>query len=214
MKRYFLSAIAGAMTMLLVLIAAARISQNCEQSPQEYNHVNYVSHISKEACFLCSDTGSPYWGYDNVGILNLNTFDVLQLEINRYDDSGEMVKEPAGIMLSNSMNNMEAQTYVHAYTHPDQAFAQLQLTGVQYAIDRESVQGRLCQDCLDSINNLWFTTQPPAEFAVISFADRTIQPLLNAYPWFSAGNFGVDCEFKPDGAIDLLVHYCPNRYAK
>ena len=37
-------------------------------------------------------------------------------------------------------------------------------------------------------------------------------PLLNAHPWFAAGNYGVDCEFKEEGEIDLLVYYCPNRY--
>ena len=68
--------------------------------------------------------------------------------------------------------------------------------------------------CLDSINSLWFTTQPPAEYAVVSFEDKTIQPPLNAHPWFAAGNFGVDCDFKDDGAIDLLMHYCPTRYEK
>jgi len=95
---------------------------------------------------------------------------------------------------------------------PDNAYAQVQFFGVKYAIDRGSVQNHLCQTCLDSINNLWFTDQPPAEFAIVSFEDRTIQALLNSHPWFSAGNYGIDCEFKSDGAIDLLIHYCPRRY--
>lgn len=83
---------------------------------------------------------------------------------------------------------------------------------MKYSIDRDLIQSKLCQTCLDSINSLWFIDQPPAEYAVISFEDRTLRPLLNAHPWFAAGNFGVDCEFKENGAIDLLIHYCPNRY--
>ena len=100
----------------------------------------------------------------------------------------------------------------HAYIFPDNAYATLQITGVQYDIDWDLIQSKLCQTCLDSINSLWFTTQPPAEYAVVSFEEKTIQPLLNAYPWFSAGNYGIDCEFKENGAVDILVHYCPNRY--
>ena len=96
--------------------------------------------------------------------------------------------------------------------NPDNAYANAQLSGVQYAIDRDSVQNHLCQTCLDSINDLWFTDQAPSEFAIVSFEKRTIQPLLNAHPWFSAGNFGVDYEFKDGGKIDLLIHYCPSRY--
>lgn len=147
-----------------------------------------------------------------MGIVNLNTFELLYLEINRYDDYGNLIEEPAGYMSSVGLSDKEADSYAHAYCFPDNAYASVQITGVQYDIDREMIQSKLCQTCLKSINDLWFTDQPPAEYAVISFEDRTIQPLLNAHPWFAAGNYGVDCEFKTDGDIDLLIHYCPNRY--
>ena len=137
---------------------------------------------------------------------------MLYLGINRYGDGGKLVQEPAGIMLSCGLADQEADSYAHAYVFPDNAYASLQITGVQYAVDRDSVQNRLCQACLNSINDLWFTDQPPAEYAIISFEDRTIRPLLNSHPWFASGNYGVDCEFKDNGAIDLLIHYCPNRY--
>ena len=106
----------------------------------------------------------------------------------------------------------ESLRQAYAYIFPDNAHATLQITGVQYDIDRDLIQSKLCQTCLDSINSLCFTTQPPAEYAVVSFEEKTIQPLLNAHPWFSAGNYGIDCEFKENGAVDILVHYCPNRH--
>ena len=56
-------------------------------------------------------------------------------------------------------------------------------------------------------HNLCSTNNMPTEFAIISFEDRSIRPLINAYPWFSAGNYGVDCEFKGDNKVDLLIHY-------
>ena len=111
-------------------------------------------------------------------------------------------------MSGSSLIDEKAESYVHAYCHPDNAYADVRISGVQYAIDRESVQTHLCQSCLDSINDLWFTDMPPAEYAIVSFENRTIQPLLNAHPWFSAGSFGIDCEFKNNGNIDLLVHDC------
>ena len=172
--------------------------------------------ITEAECYVCGDGGdhtvSAYWGEDNVGIINLNTFEMMRLEINRYGEHGELMEEPAGYMSSIGLSDKEADSYAHAYCFPDNAYASVQITGVQYAIDRDVIQSRLCQTCLDSINDLWFTDQPPAEYAVISFEDRTVQLLLNAHPWFEAGNFGVDCEFKDDGAIDLLIHYCLNRY--
>ena len=216
MKKYILSAIGGAIIMLIALILIANISAANKQENKEYEHIDYVSAIAQDECFVCGnstkDPVSLHWGEDNVGIVNLNTFEMMRLEINRYGDHGELIEEPAGYMSSSGLIDKEADTYAHAYCFPDNAYASVQITGVQYAIDRDSVQNRLCQNCLNSINDLWFTDQPLAEYAVICFEDRTIQPLLNAHPWFAAGNFGIDCEFKENGAIDLLIHYCPNRY--
>lgn len=208
MKKYVLSALAGAAAMFLLLVLIANTHN--AQGMEEYEHIDYVSTITPGDCFVCSKQG-PYWGQDNVGLINLNNFDLLHLPINRYGDHGELAEEPAGVMLSCGIMDEEADTYAHAYVFPDNAYATLQITGVQYDIDRDLIQDKLCQTCLDFINSLWFTTQPPAEYAVISFEDRTIQPLLNTHPWFAAGNFGVDCDFKDDGAIGLLVHYAPNR---
>ncbi len=213
MKQCILSAIAGGLAMLIVITVAAFHGKKAH-APEEYEHIDYVSGITQEDCYVCSDAsdfkGSFYWGEDNVGIVNLNTFELLCLEISRYDDQGNLVEEPAGFMSSSGMWNQERSSYVHAYCHPDNAYAHVQLSGVQYAIDRACVENYLCQACLDSINDLRFTDQPPAEFAIVSFEDRTIQPLLSAHPWFSAGNYGIDCEFEEDGKIDLLIHYIKN----
>jgi hypothetical protein len=216
MKKCILSAIAGALAMLILIIVAANVSTAKERIPEGYEHIDYISTITQEECYVCDDTkdfsGFLYWGEDNVGIVNLNSFELLRLEINRYDDQGNLIEELAGYMSSGGMSNEETESYVHAYCHPDNAYADVQISGVQYAIDRESVQTHLCQTCLDSINNLWFTAMPPAEYAIVSFENRTIQPLLNAHPWFSAGNYGIDCEFEEDGKIDLLIHYIASRY--
>lgn len=214
MKKCILSALGGAAAMFLLLALIANIRY--EKAAEEYEHIDYVSTITEAECYVCGDGGdytvSAYWGEDNVGLINLDNFDLLYLGINRYGDGKELIQEPAGVMLSCGIMDEEADTYAHAYVFPDNAYATLQITGVRYAIDRDLIQSRLCQICLDSINSLWFTTQPPAEYAIVSFEDRTIQPLLNAHPWFSAGNYGIDCEFKEKGAIDLLIHYCPYRY--
>ena len=214
MKKCILSALSGAVLMFLLLVVIA--NAHSAKAAEEYEHIDYVSAIMPEECYVCSNSRklniSCYWGEDNVGIVNLNSFEMLYLPINRYGDHGELIEEPAGYMTSGGLYDEEADTYVHAYSFPDNAYASIQITGVKYAIDRDAVQSQLCQNCLDSINDLWFTTQPPAEYAVISFEDRTIQPLLNAHPWFAAGDFGVDCEFKEDGEIDVLIHYIAPRY--
>ena len=132
MKKIILSALAGALVMFLTIFGVAAVSVSWEQvqEPRSYVHVDYVTELTQEDCFLCGNgsghINSHYWGEDN---------------------------------------------------------------------------------------DLWFSEDAPAEYAIVSFAERTIRPLIKCYPWFSAGNYGIDCEFKDNGAIDLLIHYCPNRYA-
>ena len=211
MKKCILSAIAGALAMLIAIMVAAAIHANKEQPPEKYEHINYFSEISQDECYVCGDVKtfarSFYWGEDNVGIVNLNTFELLRLELKRYDDHGKLIEEPAGYMASGGMAKDDAGSSVHAFCFPDNGYADVQLSGVQYAIDRNVIQNYLCQTCLDSINDLCSTNNMPTEFAIVSFEDRTIRPLINAYPWFSAGNYGVDCEFKEDNKVDLLIHY-------
>ena len=216
MKKCILSAIAGAAAMLAILIVAANVSAVREPNQKEYEHIDFVSTITQEDCFVCG-TGSDfpassYWGEDNVAIVNLNTFEVLRLEINRYGDNGKLIEETAGYMQTSSLIDNKNESYAHAYTFPDNGYANVNLTGVQYAIDRDAIQGHLCKSCLDSINELWFGEDPPAEYGILNFEDRTIRPLITCITGFGMGNFHVDCDFEDGGKIDLLIFYCPPRY--
>ena len=152
MKKCILSALAGAMAMLIAIALMATIHSNKAQQPKDYEHIDYISNIAAEECYVCGKNGdtlaSAYWGEANVGLINLNNFDLLYLGINRYGDDGELVQEPAGVMLSCGLTYQETDSYAHAYVFPDNAYASLQITGVQYAVDRDSVQNRLCQQCL------------------------------------------------------------------
>lgn len=133
MKKCILSAIGGAIAMLIIIIIAANIIAARERGPKEYEHINYVSTITEAECYVCGNGGdtlaSAYWGEDNVGIVNLNTFEMMRLEINRYGDHGELIEEPAGYMSSVGLSNKEADTYAHAYCFPDNAYAVLRLPG-------------------------------------------------------------------------------------
>lgn len=217
MKKCVLSVLTGALAMFIAIAVIATIHANKEQSYGDYNHIDYVSKITQEECYICGSTGDfagfPYWGEDNVGIVNLNTFELMYLPINRYTENGKLEEEPTGYMTSGGMSNEETESYVHAFCFPDNDYADLQFSGVQYTIDRDSVQRHLCQTCLDYINDLLSGDQSPAEYAIVSFEDRTVQPILISHAWFTAGNFGVDCQIEDEGKIDLLIRYCKLQYS-
>ena len=109
MKKCILSAIGGALAMLVCLIIIANISVVREQKQEKktYEHIDYVSTITEDDCFICGTKDDPltavHWSEDNVAILDLNTFEILRLEINRYGDHGELVTTEAGYMQSYGM---------------------------------------------------------------------------------------------------------------
>jgi hypothetical protein len=59
---------------------------------------------------------------------------------------------------------------------------------------------------------MYFGDYAPSEYAVFSFADRTIRPFIQNVTWFTFGDYGIECDFEENGDIDLFVVYCPPRY--
>lgn len=208
MRKHIVSFALGAVVMFLVFVVLANLHARIEQKSQETKREDYVSSIGEDDCFLCGagkgEVSYSYWGEDNIGILNLNTLDLLYLEINRYDDRGELVSDQAGYMSTTAIFDSKTGSSANAFAFPDEGFAQVQISNAQYEIDRNKVQKHFCQSCLDLLNKT-LTESPIAEYAVISFEEQTLHPLTESHPWFSAGNYGVDCEFGEK--TKLLVHY-------
>ena len=99
MKRLFC-----VVSVLSLLLTACSSNATNTVSTEEYKHIPYVSSIEQTDCLLCGEQTnlpmSSYWGEDNVGIVNLNTFDVLRIEINRYDDKGDLIEKAADLCIA------------------------------------------------------------------------------------------------------------------
>ncbi len=212
MKKCILSAIAGAAAMFFTILALAYIHNSRE--PAEYEHVDFISAIDQEDCYLCgtpSDLQAPaYWNEDNIAILDLNTFKLHRLEINRYGDKGEPITTLAGYLQTGLM---ETETgWLNSMTLPDHGYASVQIPNVAYSISRDSVENHLCQSCLDTINDMWFSGNPPAEFAVAHLATKEFRPLIESNIGFQMEDYLVHCEFRENDEIRLLIAYLPVRY--
>lgn len=117
MRKCILSAIAGALAMLILIIVAANVSTAEGHVPEDYEHIDYISAITQEECYVCSDTkefsGFLYWGEDNVGIVDLNTFELLRLEINRYHEM--LLLRKTGFMQSTSRRRPHTRVSLISY---------------------------------------------------------------------------------------------------
>ena len=206
MKKCILSAMAGAAAVFFTILGLAYIHNS--RKPAEYEHVAYLSTIDQADCFLCG----THWSEDNLAILDLNTFQMHRLEINRYADDGEPVTTKAGYLQTGIMETENG--WLNSMTFPDRGYASVQIPNVAYAIDRNSVQNHLCQSCLDTINEMWFGGDPPAEFAVVHLAANAFRPLIKNSTGFQMLDYFVACEYRENGNIDLLIAYLPARFER
>lgn len=214
MKKHIISAVIGAVCMLIILFVVAIIKNHSSEHQKAYIHIDFESDILSKDCYLCNNqtnsTAFNYWGEDNVGILNLNTLDLLPIEINRYKDGEKISDAPAGYMQQDEIRS--GDSYANTNVFPDEGFARVQIIGVEYSINRAHLQANFCQVCLDSINEVRFSQTAPAEYAILDFSQKTIHPLSPSFPWFSVGSYGINCEFKEDTRIDLLIHLLRTSY--
>lgn len=123
---------------ILILLSTCAIKSSPEsKESRDYKHEDFISDLCQENCYLCGNGSdlltSSYWSEDNVGILNLNTFELLRIEINRYNDSGQLIEKAAGYTQSSHMSCGDSN--VHVMAHPDNGYAHVQISGVKYQID-------------------------------------------------------------------------------
>lgn len=209
-KKIFLPAL-----LCFLLISSACSEQNKDSfGNRSYEHINFTSSIEKEDCYLCGyrpdhEIGS-YLGQDNVGLINVNTFDVLLVEINRYDRNGQLIEEATGTMQMGIC--AIGDTTVSTMTDVDRGYSHVTFQPSNNGIDADAIGSFLCQDCLDDFSSFYFKDDAAPAIAIINFATREIRPLVSNCPWFTFDNYLVDCTFEDTGKINLRIIYRPVRY--
>lgn len=108
--------------VLLVLIYSAILTMGCGAKEVKTKPISpkteiqsetpqYTSPTQKEDCQLCGDgkgTLLPaYWGENNLGIIDLNQFQLAHIEINPYETWGKYTKEDYGRPSTDLINTGE-----------------------------------------------------------------------------------------------------------
>lgn len=181
----------------------------------------YDSDTSPEDCLVCGEgkgTALPlYWGQKNLGILNLNSFDLAPVTINRYDDFGKLIEEAEQGSSTHITNTGEGGFFLSVTADTNRGYAHGHLSfDKNKALDMEKTASHLCSDCLNQMmEHCW--SDVPFCMGVIDFSTGEIRLFEEKITAFTFGNYYISCDSRDmdEGdlrEIDLLIFYCPERY--
>ena len=199
--------------MLALSLTGCGIEASVETEPEDV-----ISTVSAEDCFLCGNGAEEpfYWGQNNVGIINLNTFEVMPIEINHYDSHGALIEENTGCLTSQGIYNDDNALCAHVYVDADRGHASGSITfNEDDTLNVEKMATFLCQDCLDAV--LLEIHEKGLGAGVLNFSTREIRPFETCFGGFGLWDYYIDLDWKEDKdggsqEVSISVLYCPLRY--
>ena len=207
--------------LLVITVCGCNASPATEMEIEEssvpkrtHTHAEYISKTTKENCFLCNDNPESeltrFFGHKNLGIVNVNSFDVVELEINRYDHNDNQIMESAGSM---KMGLVDIGGISFACrSDPDRSLASASFTHAGEEIDGKKISSYLCQECLDAFTEQYILEDVISPIAIVDFSDRTLTPLQKTCTGFAHADYLAHIDFEEDGSIDMYFVYSPPRF--
>ena len=170
-----------------------------------------VSCTAKDDCFICG-TDAGYFGQNNVGIVSLNTFAVMPVEINRYDHSGQLIEENTGAIQMRFFKNGDDGMSASVMLEPDRGIAHVSISPKgDKIINLSNAAAHLCPDCLTELAAQLRGSAGGA--GVVNFSTRRLFVLQESVTGFGAGDYYVHCDRDAEsGELSVLITYSPVRF--
>ena len=170
---------------------------------------------AKDDCFLCGAhedyLHARYFGQNNVGIISLNSFELLPVEINRYDDVGRLMEENTGAMQMRLFKSNSDGFSATLWLEPDRGIANLSMTpGADRQPDLRQTASHLCKDCFQSL--ALELDKAAWGVGILNLQDRSIQPLRGSVTGFGSGDYYIYCDYGEQP--HMLIVLTPPRYAE
>lgn len=228
--RQFLFASAIFLTILIIncrgyghiqkVLDAENLIANTSQEISENSFSHNYSHTLPEDCFFCGDEQdtvlSLYRGQKNLGIINLNTFELSPIQINQYDDFGKLMEEPVNNSSTHIITSKTDGFFLSLFPNINRGYATGYLSFKRSeGLDMKKAASRLCSHCLTRlVENCLDDT--PMGIGVIDFCTGEVRLFEKKLLGFSLGDYYISCNDWSSNdewqEIDLLVFYCPERY--
>ena len=208
------------MFLFTSMLLGCQSSKELEESSGSTSYLKET--VAKEDCLVCGDSEgtmlSLHKGEENIGVISLNTFELAHVEINRYDDYGNLLEEPSQETSTRRTSTGEGGFAFMATGNTDRGYAMCDLYfNNDEFLDVEQAATHMCTECLGKAIDDGFGDDPTG-MAIINFSTGEVRMLRENLIAFQCGDFYPSCESKRYKTeentlkMNLLVFYCPRRY--
>lgn len=203
-------------TLVLIILILALVGCSMGGNADRYfPDDHFESSVLPEDCFICNPSTS-HRGQNNVGIISLNSFEVLPIEINRYHNGGILIEENTGTFTMRSFSSGEDGFQVSLMTDPDRGHASATVFfHSDEKLDVEKAADFLCEECLNKVTGKIYKNE--YGLGIINFEAGEIDVFEENITGFFSGDYYIHCDFEgwdkreKSNRLDLDIFYCPLR---
>lgn len=219
LKKFFM----GAMTIAILtgMAGCGLVQQDNGQKGEEAIQECFSYCVPKEECFLCGGgLDHVYWeclGQNNVGLISLNSFDLLPVEINRYDSNGEIIGENVGYTKVQRYSVQDDGFSVYMTVSPDRGVGEAIIAlNDDKELKLEKTAHYLCTDHFRELTTK--LRDDSYGLGIIDLYGAKIYPMNDNIISFLAGDYYIYCDQKTDNRskenqdMKIIIAFTPPRY--
>ena len=172
-----------------------------------------ISLVSKEECVLCNGIGAEHYGEDNLGILFLESGELIYVGINRYNSTGQPVEKAAGFLSIDTIHAKDGSKTALT-VNSDRGYARAGITkDADKGFYRKDSVWQVCSDCLKA-ESKDFSASNAYGIAILSFLNGEVTIPDRKVRGFLQGNYYVSLstyEEEEEITTEVVMLYCPEK---
>lgn len=174
---------------------------------------------NSEECYLCGNSNRSLMGmfrkYDDLGIICVNDWYVLDMRIRNHDDSGNLLGAQGHINTTGGGLGEGKHSY-YCSPNSDRGISDVTIyDGEDNVFDVDRVKGHLCQTCLDKVLEVMEVYAPeneparPRDLCLVDFQTLELYSLQGDYSAYTVRDYYVQIDDSKEGEVRIMAFYAP-----
>lgn len=172
-----------------------------------------------EECYLCGHSNQSLMGmyrnYEDLGVICVNDWYVLDMQIRNHDDSGNLIGAQGSTNITCGGLGEGKHSY-YCSPNSDRGISSVTIhDGEDDIFDVKKVQEHLCQTCLDKVLEVMAVYGPenepahPRDLCLVDFQTLELYSLQGDYSAYYVGDYYVQVDDSREDEVKVTAIYAP-----